>query len=153
MLSANTVAIGTTVMGAGTKYVYGAVSSDAQLSGGEQQVVSGVKWHNRNGGEEIAFSGGAASGTTVFNGGEEIVAYSGFASRTVVSSGGEQIITGRPWAPLFSAAALRLCPAWRALRSCWTAPVKASKPLVGTGWVHEIKHSQTHPRAAPGYQA
>jgi hypothetical protein len=32
-------------------------------------------------------------------------------------------------------------------------PVKAPRPQVGTDWVHESKHSQTHPRAAPGYQA
>jgi autotransporter passenger strand-loop-strand repeat protein len=75
VLSANTVAIGTTVMSGGIEYVYGAVSSDAQVSGKQANI------------------GGLTIDTQVL-GGEEGVGYSGQAIGTTIVSGVQLVYSG-----------------------------------------------------------
>src|SRR5215471_2827581 len=84
VLSANTVAIGTTVMSGGVEYVYGAVSSDARVSG-QQANIGGLTIDTQVlvGGEAGAAYGGQASGTTIV-GGVNLVYSGGVATGTVI---------------------------------------------------------------------
>src|SRR5215469_7870864 len=87
LLSANTVAIDTTVMADAIEYVYGAVSSNAVLSGGTQEVAGGVTVGTQViGGAELVGYDGQAFGTTVSNGTQAVLG-NGFASGTVLGNG------------------------------------------------------------------
>src|SRR5215831_8509276 len=96
LLSSGAVAIGTTVLSGGTEYVYGAVSSDAQVSGGgEQQVAGGVTVGTEIvGGAELVGYSAQAIDTTIATGVQGVVG-GGVATGTVIGSGGvEETATG-----------------------------------------------------------
>jgi autotransporter passenger strand-loop-strand repeat protein len=86
LLSANTVAIDTTVMAGAIECVYGAVSSNAMLSSGTQEVAGGVTVGTQViAGAELVGDDGQAFGTTVSNGTQAVLG-NGFASGTVLAT-------------------------------------------------------------------